>query len=146
MAREKAPQDANDKAQRRVYVLPNELVERIAAYQEELGLASEVEAVRRLLDGALKSRDTPFHIAQRIYLQHKLGKPLQDAIRDVLWGHPMLSQMVVESDATVFVLKDDRAIRFEDDGKATILYKGKPIMFEGGKPEWASYHHEEIPF
>lgn len=39
--------------QRRVYVLPAELVDRIRAYGHETGCRSEVEAARRLLDDAL---------------------------------------------------------------------------------------------
>ena len=42
---------------RKVYMLPEDLVERIAAYQHKTSISSEVEAVRRLLDDGLKHRD-----------------------------------------------------------------------------------------
>jgi hypothetical protein len=41
---------------RRVYVLTSGLVERVNAYREKEGLDSEVEAVRQLLDRALRGR------------------------------------------------------------------------------------------
>ncbi len=42
--------------QRRVYVLPKEMVERIHAYGHDTGCLSEVEAVRRLLAEALNAK------------------------------------------------------------------------------------------
>jgi len=43
-------------AERRVYELPGELVQRIREYGYQEGCRSEVEAARALLDAALKAR------------------------------------------------------------------------------------------
>lgn len=42
--------------QRRVYVLPASMVEQIHKFGHETGCRSEVEAVRKLLDQALRER------------------------------------------------------------------------------------------
>ncbi len=43
-------------ARRKVYVLPNEMVERVRQYTKDKGIPSETEAVRRLLAKALDAR------------------------------------------------------------------------------------------
>ena len=120
MAREKAPPDGTDKGQRRVYVLPNELVERISEFQKELGLSSEVEAVRRLLDGALKSRDTVERIVSRLAAQYKLVKSVRDAAKEVLIDHPLVTNIRFPENSLEFDLKDGHTVEFHYWGKATI--------------------------
>ncbi|MCT4369111.1 hypothetical protein CLG85_001635 [Yangia mangrovi] len=94
-------QDTSPATRRRVYELPTELVERIVEFQKDRGLPSEVEAARRLLDQALKSRDTIESLVGR-YLS-ALGPGIEpgEAAGVVLSGHPLV-----------------RGIDFEDDGIA----------------------------
>lgn len=82
--------EGKEKTQRRVYVLPTELVDRILAYQQQTGLASEVEAARRLLDDALKQRDTFLTITNKFIEKRKETKSLRDAARDTLADHPLV--------------------------------------------------------
>lgn len=77
-------------SQRRVYVLPTELVERIVAFQKEMGIPSEVEAARRLLDDALKFRDDWRSLTERFRLKLAELRDISDAARDVLVGHPLV--------------------------------------------------------
>lgn len=124
-----------DKAQRRVYMLPGELVERIVAYQSEMGIASEVEAARRLLDDALKRRDTPYDIIMRFRSKMKGNKLLSDAARDIIVGHPLLTSLNIEKDRIRIKLNSGSVIEIKDDGKSSID-AGGPIPFfydENGK-------------
>ena len=99
---------------RRVYALPAEMVDRITKFQRDKGLASEVEAVRRLLDEALKSRDDLDTIINR--LLSKLGQVriAAEAARDVLVGHPLVVGMSFGDSSVSFQLKNgDQATVFE---------------------------------
>lgn len=107
-----------DKGQRRVYVLPNELVERIVAYQEEMGIQSEVEAARRLLDEALKRRDNWESLTRRFQERLKESKLLSDIAKDILMGHPLVSVIKIEENAIAFELTTSENVRISDNGEA----------------------------
>lgn len=108
--------DDKDKGQRRVYVLPTELVERILAYQTDMGLQSEVEAARRLLDEALKRRDDWRLITRRFLERLKETRVLPDIAKDVLMGHPLIQQ-VSWSDANItFQTTSGETVRIDRDG------------------------------
>ncbi|MDU0339557.1 hypothetical protein [Bosea rubneri] len=92
--------------QRRVYLLPNELVERVVAYQEMTGLSSEAEAARRLIDEALKSKDTYKTILERFRARLKDIPVLSEAAKDVIVGHPLVTKIEFMPDYIAFTLKD----------------------------------------
>jgi hypothetical protein len=87
-----------EKTQRRVYVLPAELVGRIVAYQNEVGLSSEVEAARRLLDAALKSRDTYSTLIARFRSRLTETRIPAEIAKDVLVGHPLVERISFKED------------------------------------------------
>ena len=145
MAREKAPSVGNDKTQRRVYVLPNDLVERIIAYQNELGLSSEVEAARRLLDEALLSRDTIVSIVSRVIAQLKAVRSLREAAKEVLAGHPLVTRIKYENNELEFAIADGHRAEVTQFGKATIKDEQDELYIfwlENEIPEWASSAHK----
>lgn len=94
------------KFQRRVYLFDNELVERIVAYQEMMGLPSEAEAARRLIDEALKSKDSYKTILERFRAKLKDVPVLAEAAKEVLVGHPLVSKIEFMPDFIAFTLKD----------------------------------------
>ena len=102
--------------QRRVYVLPDELVGRILAFQRDTGLPSETEAARRLLDEALKRRDTYKSIIERFLNRFKEIRILSDVAKEVLAGHPLISTIRFEDDAIHFRLINDCKITINTDG------------------------------
>lgn len=114
------------KTQRRVYVLPTELVERIVAYQQEVGISSEVEAARRLLDEGLKHHDTGLSITRRFQDRLKDTRLLADVAKDVLIGHPLLSTLRMELDRIEFTLLRGDQITVHADGRATIVDPASP--------------------
>ncbi len=77
--------------ERKVWLLPAELSDRIRVYQTDLGIPSEVEAARRLLDSALQMRDTVDDIAQRLKARHAEEKDLRGLARDVLTSHVLVT-------------------------------------------------------
>ena len=102
--------------QRRVYVLPDELVGRILAFQRETGSPSETEAARRLLDEALKRRDTYKSIIERFLNRFKEIHILSDVAKEVLAGHPLISTIRFEDDAIHFRLINNCKITINTDG------------------------------
>lgn len=106
---------------RKVYMLPRELVDRIAAFQQDKKLPSEVEAARRLLDEALKYRDTPELIIERFKDRLKSDGIPSSVAKDVLVGHPLVKSIGQEElDAVTFTMKDNRTYRIHGDGRSEI--------------------------
>lgn len=93
---------------RRVYDLPLDLVGRVVEYQKSRGLTSEVEAVRKLLDLALKESDTMEGLIYRVAQHLRAGGDFGEASRDVLAGHPKVTKIVFEDDAVRFDYQDRR--------------------------------------
>lgn len=109
-----------DKGQRRVYMLPSDLMERLLEYQHELGIASEAEAVRRLLDSALKSRDTADKIIDRFLERLKESRDLSEIAKDVLVGHPHVENIRFGADAIDVKIKDGNEYRIARNGAVSI--------------------------
>lgn len=130
-----------DAPQRRVYVLPSELVERITAFQNEKRLPSEVEAVRRLLDEALKQRDTGDAIVQRMVDRVKMTPIPSDAARDILIGHPLLESLAFDGEAVTFKLKNFGEYRVAANGTAL-----KRSSYNDSWLKWPVDIDDEIPF
>lgn len=119
-----------DKSQRRVYVLPTELVERITAYQEKLGLNSEVEAVRRLLDIALTSGDDWHAIALRFQERLEETPSLTDAAKDILVGHPLVHRLAMNPGSITFEVTSGETVTITSGGEVTAKDRdGKPLGF-----------------
>jgi hypothetical protein len=142
--------------QRRVYVLPDELVNRILEFQQEKGISSETEAARRLLDDALKSRDSYLTITTRFLDRLKDLRIPAEVAREVLAGHPLISAITFENDAIMFRLKDGWEITIGVEGQVHVqdsygnkvewpefgTDKGKKKPAKPPKPEW----DDDVPF
>lgn len=128
-----------DKGQRRVYVLPSELVERIVAFQEEKNYPSEVEAVRHLLNEALLHRDTEQTIIERFKSRLERLKMPAEVAREVLVGHPQVSDIAFVRDAVIFTLNNYDQYRISADGQT--LYRS------GKDGDWRTWPESDgIPF
>jgi hypothetical protein len=136
-----------EKTQRRVYVLPTELVERIVAYQNEVGLSSEVEAARRLLDGALKSRDTFSTLIARFRSRLAETRIPSEIAKDVLVGHPLVDRISFRDDRIEFVMKEGFEVTIWTDGKYHVEQDNQRVDF-GPKPVRSPTPEmdDEIPF
>ena len=91
---------------RRVYALPQDLIERIVEFQRDKGYQSEVEAVRRLLDDALKYRDTTDKIVSRFMARLRSMRITSEVAKDILVAHPLISTLSFGQDYVSFVMKD----------------------------------------
>jgi len=139
-----------EKTQRRVYVLPAELVERIVAYQNELGLGSEVEAARRLLDGALMSRDTYSTLIARFRSRLSETKIPAEIAKDVLVGHPLVLRISFSDDRIEFAMKDGLNVTIWTDGRYVVKDEEDNQVDFGPKPvrrlTRTSEMDDDIPF
>lgn len=114
---------------RRVYVLPMDLVERILLYQNEVGFGSEVEAVRRLLDDALKARDTPKALLIRFLKRLETLKIPSEVAKEILVGHPLVSEMGFNDDNIEVWLRGGK-------GHYKITEKGMILRDTDGSGTW----------
>ncbi|WP_339642193.1 hypothetical protein [uncultured Pelagibacterium sp.] len=111
---------AKENTQRRVYVLPTDLVERIVAYQEDKALPSEVEAVRRFLDEALKNRDSVADVINRFMARLENLRLASEIAKDVLVGHPLITGLGFDSQSVTFHSSDGFHVTISDKGLVNI--------------------------
>ena len=88
-----------DNHERKVFLLPTDLLVRLRSYQSDMGIASEVETARRLLTFALNARDRPDDLVAR--LKSHPGSLREDA-SDVLVSHHLVTSIRFLDDAIEF--------------------------------------------
>lgn len=140
-----------DGMERRVYVLPADLVDRIKAYQSSQGIGSEVEAVRRLLDSALQMRDTVVDILNTLKSKHSDEKDLRVLARDVLTNHALVTKIIFNDDRVVFQIRAGEYGSIDNKGH---IYSGDELEYLREVPEVTSWNapkkggdlDDEIPF
>ena len=121
---------------------PSELVERIVAFQEEKNYPSEVEAVRKLLDEALLHRDTAETIIQRFKSRLEHLKMPAEVAKDVLVGHPLVSDISFERNAIVFTLGSLDKYRIYENGRV----EHKDALRKGDWRSWPLSDDDDLPF
>jgi hypothetical protein len=151
--------------ERRVYVLPTEQLERIRAYQAADAIASEVEAVRRLLDVSLQLRDTVPDLLKKLESRFASERDLRVLARDILALHPLVVNVNFTDGAVSFGFKGDDYGMIDSGGITFRSNTGEPGDWEvyprpetrraraaGGVPSWdapkpkGSDIDDEIPF
>jgi hypothetical protein len=150
-----------DLTERRVHVLPKELLQRLRAHQERMGISSEVEAVRRLLDKALQMEDTVIDILNKLKANFVDEKDLRVLARDVLSTHVLVRRMNYEDNSISFDLADGSGGKINSDGKiftndgssdywTEIGVPSRQRSARGGAPSWDAPKggdlDDEIPF
>lgn len=124
-----------DDAQRKIYVLPKELVERIVTFQRKHGYPSEVEAVRHLLNRALLFSQTPVELMTDVwrYLDDAEddAKAIENMVKDLLMGHPLVSILSIQ--------KNGYFITLENGDEYKIGKNGGMIELKIGTGEWANW-------
>lgn len=130
---------ASSNLNRVTYVLPAELVERVNQYKQDVGIASDDEAVRRLLDDALKHRDNFYTITDRLMQKYKVLRSLREAAGYVLTNHPLVKSISFDNGDVSFVLTNGYAVTASTDGKAIIMDDdGRSLKFKRlSEPSWA---------
>lgn len=95
-----------DDAQRKIYVLPKELVDRIAKFQRRHGYPSEVEAVRHLLNKALLFSQTPDELISEVVCCLDDARATENMIRDLLMGHPLVATLTIQKNSCFVTLEN----------------------------------------
>jgi hypothetical protein len=109
-----------DGVERKVWLLPAELSERIKAFQASQGISSEVEAARRLLDSALQMRDSVPDILRKLSDRYAEEKDLRVLARDVLVGHALVKSVSFDDSSAWFEFRDDTVGKIAKDGRTFI--------------------------
>lgn len=124
-----------DDAQRKIYVLPKELVERIVKFQKSHRYPSEVEAVRYLLNKALLFSQTPDELMTDVYFYlddaEDDAKAIENMVKDLLMGHPLVSILSIQ--------KNGYFITLENGDEYKIGKNGGMIELKIGTGEWANW-------
>lgn len=145
---------------RKVYMLPRELVDRISAFQQAKRLPSEVEAARRLLDEALKHRDTPELIVERLKERLASNGLVHAVGNDVLREHPLVAVIDQgDPDYIGFTMKSGRVFRVDARGNAEekdvesrnyddvwYPFPPKSLQAPAAIAQKSEYDDDEIPF
>lgn len=102
--------------ERRVHIIPSELMARVRSFQSDHGIATEVEAIRRLLDRALQHRETGNDIMAK--LKDRFGKErnLRVLAREVIAAHSLVTSMTFRDNEMEFDLADGTRGMIRDDG------------------------------
>lgn len=99
-----------DDAQRKIYVLPKELADRIVRFQRRHRYPSEVEAVRYLLNKALLFSQTPVELMTDVwrYLDDAEddAKAIENMVKDLLMGHPLVSILSIQKNGYFITLEN----------------------------------------
>ena len=113
--------------ERKVYLLPTELSDRIRAYQTDQGITSEVEAARRLLDSALQMRDTVKDILIRLKGRFAEEKDFRVLARDGLTNHILVTQISFD--------EGNRGLAFQFRGGECGRIDADGDLWAGDEPE-----------
>ena len=105
-----------DLTERRVYNLPIELLERLRAYQSEIGVASETEAARRLLETALQMRDTAPKLLTQLTARFKEVRDFRTIAKDILANHTLVKSIQFADTQLSFNLQDGQQGMINKDG------------------------------
>lgn len=124
-----------DEAERRVYVLPGDQLKGIRAYQAECGIASEVEAVRRLLNSALQMRDTVKDVMNKLQLRFIQDRDLRIMAKEILIGHIQIKSVEIEDNYLVFSMRNSERGKIDKDGKTWICTDGYDNWIEHYQPK-----------
>jgi hypothetical protein len=121
--------------ERKVFLLPSELVVRLRNYQVQSGIASEVEAVRRLLDTALQMRDDVETILDKLEARFESEKDLRVLATEILTRHPLIKSVSFGEADCAFELKDEFWGRITWKGDLFVRYP------DSSYDDWTSYKH-----
>jgi hypothetical protein len=128
--------------ERKVWLLPTELSDRLKAFQASQGITSEVEAARRLLDSALQLRDTVPDILRKLIDRYTEEKDVRVLARDVLINHTLVVGVNFDDEGVCFLFKDDPMGKFTKKGEAFIGHRDSGY---GSDVHWTSYPQPTPP-
>ena len=144
---------AKDDSERRIHVLPKELLDRVRAFQSDQGIASEVEAVRRLLDSALQARDDVYSLLIKLRQAFKSERDLRILAKEILISHTLVTSVSFEDGELVFRVgtedrgKIDRQGRtFFDTDPTSHIAEWRETPPPAPAPEKSGDMDDEIPF
>lgn len=114
---------------RKVVTLPKEVVDRVEKYRQSRNLASESDALRRLIETGLGLLDTPDELTTRCQSATLRGETIGSVISNILDDHPLVNEITITSDH----------VRIE-------LRTGDVIQFQKNSQDWYLNEKEHIPF
>ena len=126
--------ERKDGTERRVYMLPANLLERLRAYQVSQGISSEAEAARRLLDTALQMRDTAKDILNTLGARYADEHDLRVLASEILTKHALVKSVFFVDGGVWFRLDNGERGRITSSGK---LYYGHAETHED---DWDTYN------
>ncbi len=93
--------------------LPREIAAQIEKFRVSRSLASESDALRRLIEIGLGSIDTPNDLAFRCEAATDAGNSINYVIANILEDHPLISNIGITPEDVVIYLRDGSQLRFD---------------------------------
>nr|USU31061.1 helix-turn-helix domain-containing protein [Methylobacterium sp. OTU13CASTA1] len=120
------------------YVLPQELVDRINKYKLAIGVSSDDEAVRRLIDDQLKKRDEIEDIVDRLLKKNKALRSIRESAGFVLANHPLVKSIEFRGSGVIFTTESGLTVEALGWGPVFIKKQdGNPYLYHRDfAPDW----------
>jgi hypothetical protein len=93
------------KSIRKLVTLSAELAERVDKFREDIGAASESDALKALIEHGLKLRDKPEDLFDRFTNAAENGQTIGEIINLLASDHPLVKSTVLNSEALIIYLK-----------------------------------------
>lgn len=106
--------------ERKVYLLPEDLVARIKSFQADHNISSEVEAARHLLDSALQGRDTIESILLRLKEQFSERRNLRELAGSILVTHVLVTDLNMSDEMVTFKIRTGQCGMIDRIGNVSI--------------------------
>jgi len=97
---------------RKNVALSRELAAQIERFRVSRSLASESDALRRLVEIGLGSIDTSRDLANRCQDATDAGNGINYVLTNILEDHPLIQRISISQDAVDICMRDDTNLRF----------------------------------
>lgn len=99
------------------FVLPQELITAIEKYKRAIGVASDDEVVRRILNEFMRRRDEMSDIVVSLLDKYKSLRSMRDAAGLVLANHPLVKAMTFNEGGVYFKLEEGLSVEATATGR-----------------------------
>jgi hypothetical protein len=157
--------ETHQKSIRKLVTLPPDLAERVETFRENIGAASESDALKALIENGLQSYDKPRDLYLRCLTMTSSGKSIADVINFVTSGHPLIKSTFVDKDDLIVNIKIDdqdfeERFRYSKNEKSWLWERNNSSNYNGNdwkdispdkkhpekKPTNTTDLDDEIPF
>jgi len=134
------------KSIRKLVTLSAELAERVDKFREDVGAASESDALKALIEHGLKLRDKPEDLFKRFENATENGQTIGEIINLLASDHPLVQSTFLNSEALIIYLKTEpnaeaERFYFSRESRNWVWEK----QFDDHRDEWEVFRPKQPP-